>query len=340
MTDPTPVLRLNGRQLFVDLPGAEAIERFPCFGGSCAVFVSGRGPSRGAREAALHAKGLLLRWHTQFSRFDPKSELSRLNGDPRTTVPVSPTMARFVESAVRAAAKTAGLVDPTLVSKIERAGYREDFAAEPLPLSEALASAGRRAPAGPSPESRWHAVTVDHDQLTVTRPPGVRLDSGGLAKGMFGDLLAEELSGHDAFAIEASGDVRFGGAAGLPRRIEVADPLAGSVLHVFELEHGAAATSGIDKRSWIGPDGRPAHHLLDPATGMPAFTGIVQATALAPTGIEAEALSKAALLSGPARATQWLTWGGLSVHDDGTFAVVQPQLERPGPGEGARARQH
>lgn len=71
-------------------------------------------------------------------------------------------------------------------------------------------------------------------------------------------------------------------------------------------------------------DGRPAHHLLNPATGAPVFTGIVQATALAPRATEAEALSKAAILSGPDGAAGWLVHGGLVVYDDGTHRVVDP----------------
>ena len=158
----------------------------------------------------------------------------------------------------------------------------------------------------------------------VTRPPGLRLDSGGVVKGMFGDVLAQELGGHESFAVDAAGDVRIGGAGGLLRPVRVASPFDDSVLHVFELSRGAAATSGIGRRSWLDPKGRPAHHLLDPATGRPAFTGIVQVTALAPSALEAEALSKAALLSGPAGASAWLRHGGVVVYDNGTFNVIEP----------------
>ena len=84
------------------------------------------------------------------------------------------------------------------------------------------------------------------------------------------------------------------------------------------------ATSGIGRRSWLGSDGRPAHHLLDPATGRPAFTGLVQATALAPTALEAEVLAKAALLAGPGAARGWLPHGGALVADDGGRTVVEP----------------
>src|SRR6202008_228049 len=131
--------------------------------------------------------------------------------------------------------------------------------------------------------------------------------------GLFADLLAEELSGE--FALDCGGDVCF---AGRERTIEIADPFGGAPVASLRLSAGALATSGIDRRSWLGADGRLAHHLLDPATGRPAFTGVVQATAVAPTAVEAEWRAKAAVLSGPARAVDWLPHGGVVVLDDRT----------------------
>ncbi len=303
----------------LQFPAVEAIERFPCFGGTCEVLVTGSGPAGTPREAAVRVKRGLLAWHDQFSRFEPDSELSRLNRDPRQTVPVSPVMARFVEAALTAAALTGGLVDPTL------AGYGEHFDLMPVPLRLALALAPRRAPGAPTSTAAWRHVKVDRGARTVTRPPGVRLDSGGIVKGLFGDILAALLRAHESFAVDCAGDVRFGGAGSLLRPVRVASPFDESVLHVFELVRGGVATSGIGKRSWLDSNGRPAHHLLDPATGRPAYTGIVQVTALAPTGVQAEALSKAALLSGGRRARGLLGDGGVIVHDDATFEVIEPR---------------
>jgi thiamine biosynthesis lipoprotein len=302
----------------------EAIERFPCFGGMCTALVIGSGPAGTPRAAARRAKRDLLAWHEQFSRFQPDSELSRINRDRRETIPASPAMTRFVEAALNAAATTAGLVDPTLAGEMDRAGYAKHLDSVPVPLPLALALAPPRAPGGPNPTGAWRQVRVDRRAGTVTRPPGVRLDSGGIVKGMFGDILAAVLGKHESFAVDAAGDVRFGGSGSLLRPIRVANPFDESVLHVFELTRGAVATSGIGKRSWLDSDGRPAHHLLDPATGRPAFTGVVQATALAPTGVQAEALSKAALLSGPDRAPGQLNYGGLVVYEDETFEVIDP----------------
>jgi thiamine biosynthesis lipoprotein len=292
----------------------EHSESFACFGGTCAAFVIG--PD--AAEAVAHAKRQMLAWHDQFTRFDPASELSRLNADPRDAVPVSYLLARLAQIVVGAAELTGGLVDGTLLGAIERAGYRGDLAA-PLPLAVALGMAPPRAPAAGRPGHPWRALSVDG--CVVHRPPGVALDGGGLAKGLFADELAADLAGRGGFAIDCSGDVRVGGPA---RRVHVASPFGVEPLHTFRLADAAIATSGIGRRSWIDATGRPAHHLLDPSTGRPAFTGVVQATAIAPTAVEAEIRAKAALLSGPEAGPSWLRYGGVLVFDDGSHSVTAP----------------
>lgn len=309
---------------------SEAFEEFPCFGGTCTISVQGSGAAGPPSQAVAIARRRLEAWHRQFSRFDAESELCRVNRDPRETVPVSAAMALFIKAALGAAELTDGLVDPTLVGELEQAGYDADLDPYGFSMPGALALAPARRPAAPNPSARWREVILDAGERSVTRPAGVRLDSGGIAKGLVGDVLAAVLDGHDAFAIEASGDVRFGGAAGLLRPVRIASPFDDSTVHTVELVRGAAATSGITRRCWLGRDGRPAHHLLDPATGEPAFTGVAQATALAPTGTQAEALSKAALLSGPDRAVEWLPHGGVIVHDDGSVTVVDPRTTELG----------
>ena len=105
----------------------------------------------------------------------------------------------------------------------------------------------------------------------------------------------------------------------------VEHPLSREHTHSLDLDGGAVATSGLNIRVWRRADGRFAHHLLDPATGEPAWTGLVGATALAPTAAEAETLAKAALLSGPEGARRFLgDHGGLIVHEDGELEPVGP----------------
>lgn len=301
----------------------EAIERFPCFGGQVAVIVAGPGPG-GAAAAAAMARRRLLEWHDAFSRFEPGSELARLNADQRPTVPACAVMRRLVRAIVEAWRVSGGLVDATLVAEIEDAGYRESFRGESVALADALAAAGVRAPARPRPSSRLAEVSVDDRAGTVTRPPGVRFDSGGIAKGLFGDILAELLGRHASFALDCAGDVRVGGAAGVVRPVGVASPFDDSTLYVFELVDGAAATSGIGRRSWLDAAGRPAHHLLDPSSGLAAYTGLVQVTALADRRRGRGA--KAALLRGPREGPAALEHGGVLVDDEGGVRVLGSRL--------------
>lgn len=302
----------------------EATETFECFGSTCTVHVAGRGAFGDAPDAAREAKRRLRAWHQQFSRFELDSELARLNVDSRAAVPVSAIMAALADTVRAVGTLTGGLVDGTLIDEVERAGYDRHYEGESVPLEVALSLAPPRQPAGPSARAGWRQLSLDRSAGTLTRPPGVKLDSGGIAKGLFADALAVELLEYDSFAIDCGGDIRLGGAAGYEREVEVAGPFDGRILHRFRMRDGGVATSGIGRRSWLRPEGRPAHHLIDPATGDPAFTGIVQVTAIAPTGVLAEALSKAALLSGPAGAEPWLTRGGVVVYDDGSHRVVEP----------------
>ena len=304
----------------------ETALRFGCFGAVATVHVGGSSPTHSAEGAAERSRQRLLEVHRSLSRFIPDSELSRLNRSPLTAVAAGPLICSLARAAVAAGRRSGGLVDATQLGPLEQAGYEDSMEeAATLSLELALAAAPPRRPASPDPEARWRTIEVDEHMGTVTRPPGVRLDSGGIAKGLAADLVAASLRAHPTFAVDCAGDIRIGGAAALPRKVLVEDPFGGEPLHELEITHGAVATSGIGRRAWLRPDGSPAHHLLDPGSGQPAFTGIVQITALAPTAQLAEVLAKTALLRGPQSAESELRFGGVLVFDDRSFKVV-PRL--------------
>ena len=167
-------------------------------------------------------------------------------------------------------------------------------------------------------------MVVDDRAGAIRRTPGLELDLGGSVKGWAADLLAARLALYGRCAVDCGGDLRVAAGSGAPWEVRVRHPLTGAVAHTLRVRAGAVATSGIDARLWEREDGDFAHHLIDPATGVPAWTGLVAATALAPTALEAEALAKAALLSGPAAGRRLLRarYGGVLVLDDGTVDPV------------------
>ena len=286
-----------------------------------------------AAEAAERAQRFVHEFDAALSRFKPESELCALNGDERERVPASPLLRRAVAAGIAAAQRSDGLVDPTLVGEIERAGYRDSRAGlAGAPLAEALAEAPPRRAARPNPDSRWRALAVDEEAGEVVRPPGLRFDTGGAGKGLCADLVAASLRGYPRFIVDCGGDIRIGGADALadPYEVYVEHPLSGERAYVLRLGIGGVATSGLNVRVWRGADGRYRHHLLDPASGEPAWTGLVGATALGDTAVEAETLSKVALLSGPEGGRQALAErGGLLVHEGGRVELVGPLAVAP-----------
>ncbi len=320
---------------------AEHDVAFACMGCTFRLLVG----APDAAAAVVAAQAQLAEMDARLSRFRPDSELSRLNADPRTTVPASPLLLATVRAGVWAAQRTGGLVDPTLAGALVRAGYDRSLAgATAGPLRQALLDAPPRRPARPDPSARWRAVRVDEQVATVARPHGLALDSGGVGKGLAADLIAQRLAGHTRFVVDAAGDVRVGGArtAARPHEIDVAHPWEDEPIGTLRIAAGAIATSGIGSRLWVTPGGGHAHHLLDPSSGEPAWTGLVAATALAPTALEAETLAKAALLSGPLGARRWLAeHGGVVVHDDGApewIGPARPQRRTPSDRQPPRLR--
>ena len=264
----------------------------------------------------------------RLTRFDPDSELCRLNADPRPVVPASAALRAAVGAALAGAAATDGLADPTLLGAVVRAGYARSLTGHPrADLRAALAAAPAPAPGRPAAAADWRRVRVDDRAGTIARPPEVRIDLGGSAKGLAADLAAALLAPYGPCAADMGGDVRVHGT----HDVLVAHPLSERSARLLELTDAAVATSGIDRRIWWDGLGRPAHHLLDPATGRPAWTGVLTATARAPSAALAEALAKAAVLAGPERGCELLA----AAHGGVVITMAGDVLDAGDAGRGA-----
>lgn len=254
------------------------------------------------------------------SRFRPDSELSRLNAAGGQPTRVGPLLRDGLQHALRMAAATGGLVDPTVGGALLAAGYDRTFRDLPAP-SGRLTS--------PTALIDWHIdwrdVLVDPDEggAWVTLPPACRLDLGCTGKAWLADTVAAR-----AYAATGSGVlVDLGGdiaVAGPPPQGGwlVALPSASAPVSIGA---GGLATSGRDVRQWMAADG-PAHHLIDPRTGLPAVTGWQTVTVHAASTLEANAASTAAMVLGP-DAPEWLAGLGLAarlVPRSGAPALVGP----------------
>jgi thiamine biosynthesis lipoprotein len=302
----------NGR-LVIRVAPANADATFRALGTDVRLIAEGLN----AHSAVAGARDALLDYHRRLSRFLPDSELCALNADARAVVPASPLLRAAVRAGLWAAEQSHGLVDPCLLDALESAGYVDSFesGAPPPPPSGPVRAAGA------DPAQRWRSVLVDERTGTITRPPGLRLDLGGSGKGHAADLVSRRFAGLRDWVVDCGGDILVGGR----REIEIAHPLRPEPAVRIAVMDGAVATSSVVARAWLNDDGRRAHHLLDPSSGDPVWTGLLSATALAPTTLHAETLAKIALLRGPIGAREVLAQrGGLVVHETGDVETIGP----------------
>ncbi len=294
---------------------------FRGMGTEIALAVWPRAGETEAAEAALWAEvGFLRDAEALLSRFQPDSEISRLNGGSGRPMRVSALTFAAVRVALAAAAASGGLFDPTVYRALLAAGYDRSWTAlsgQPI----------RPATAPPWQAGRWREVRLDVAAQTVALPRGVGLDLGGIAKGWLADQVVERLHAFGPALADLGGDIAV---RGLPPdapawAIDVDGP-AGEYLGTVRLsEDQAIATSGITRRRWQTAAGE-RHHLIDPRTGAPALTDLLSVTVVAPAAAEAEVAAKGVLLLGSelGRAALALApeYAGLLVRRDGRLLSV------------------
>ena len=294
---------------------------------------AGHGAGRGGRRAGRGASSKTSTRRSPAS--SPSSELCALNADPRERVPASELLRRAVEAGVCAAERSGGLVDPTLVGEIEGAGYVASRAGMAgLPLGEALPRrrrAGRRSPQPGAALARLRGRRRGGGD----RPPARACAStpAAPARASPPTCVAASLRGYSRFIVDCGGDIRIGGADALvhPYEVFVEHPITGDRAHVLRLGSGGVATSGHQRadlarrrRPLRAPPARPGDAASRPG---PAWSAPPRS---ATPPLEAETLSKAALLSGPEGGRELLAErGGLLVHDSGRVELVGPLAVAP-----------
>lgn len=244
-------------------------------------------------DVAQAALAELRRVERALSRFDDASDLSELNrAAGRGPRRIGPDLAVVLEAAEGFRSSTGGAFDPAVEPLMRAWGFH---AARTRPPSAAeLAEA----------TDAVHAALVSIRGRSAALGSGTtQLDLGGIGVGYGLDRMALVLrrAGIRRAFLDVSGDCL---AIGAPPGetgwlVELVDPARpGGVSGRTRLRDGALATSAntVSVIRW----GRAVRgHVMNPATGYPAGA-LVQATVLARTGLEADALSTAMLVA-PAR---------------------------------------
>ena len=267
----------------VSAPSRVSVDR-PMMGGRVLVHLQDDLPPLLLELAAGRALDRISAWASRLTRFSATSELSRLNADARDEVPVGPTMTAVLDWARVAEARTDDRVDIAMLD------------------ARLAAEEGRPANLPARVARRWSLGRTARGAV-VRRQPGVRFDLDGVAKGWLADRALALTTARTAL-VDADGDIAARLAPGAELHVGIADPRSDEeLLGTVRLAGGTAgrtfglATSGTTVHAWWHA-GELAHHLVDPSTGRPAVTDLVQATVLAATARDAEVLAKAAIIAG------------------------------------------
>ncbi len=258
-----------------------------------ALTLAGASPAQ-ARAAADAAFTEIARLEGLLSEWRPGSEISRINAAAgQAAVAVGPEVFEVVRTGRALGEATRGAFDITWAAL---RGLWDFKAALPrLPTHSALAAAVAHID--------YRQVILDPTARTVRLArPGMAVGLGGIAKGYAIDRAAQILraKGLTAFIVDGGGDLYLAGekAPGVPWRVGVRHPRADRLLSQVAAGDAAVVSSG-DYERFFELGGRRYHHILDPATGLPADRSVA-VTVQAPTAMRADALATALFVLGPA----------------------------------------
>ena len=241
-------------------------------GTSCSLFAAGLSTIE-LLKAEFWVRALAAR----LTRFDERSELARFNRSAGAWVPVSAELEALLHESLRAHEVSGGLVNVAVLPSMLAVGYTRPLSHGP---TAAALEAVHPAPLLPS------VLEVELGRALLAS--GVGIDLGGIAKGWMADRLSEQLGAN--VLVNLGGDLRArgDGPAGAGWPVSLGDAT------ILLSGHGAA-TSSVLRRRW----GDGLHHLIDPRTGRPASSGLVEVSVVAAAAVDAEIVAKTALIGGP-----------------------------------------
>lgn len=242
-----------------------------------------------SREAAGVVFPEMKRIERLLSKYDPDSEVSRLNKEG--FLEASPETVFILKKAKEFCEASGGAFDVTVAPLLDLWGFTDRRFRRPnqKEIDRALALVGSE------------KIIIDESKNMVKfKVPGMKIDLGGIAKGYALDCAARRLKekGITDCLINAGGQIYcIGNGKGRPWKIAIKDPRRQGVCGYIEVRNGSVSTSG-DYEQYFTEEGRRFSHIFDPRSGYPVETDILSATISAPDGLTADALSTAVFVMG------------------------------------------
>ena len=287
-------------------------------------------------EAALErAQNRIRELESLWSVTEEHSEIYAANHSGGNPVAVSKDTAELVRYALDMAERTNGALEPTLYPVLTAWGFTTDRFQ--IPEREEIHRLLERVD--------YARVSLQGSALTV--PDGIQLDLGAVDKGYAADETAAILreNGVNSALLDFGGNILTIGAKpdGSPWRVGVRDPDSEGNLGVLELNGQGVSVSGGYEKYFIGENGERYWHILDPATGAPARSGLVQTAIVSGESKLCDALSTALFVMGLDDAVQYWRehqdFEMILLAEDRTIYVTEGLSGAFSPGTGQEGRE-
>jgi len=223
------------------------------------------------------------------SKYIESSEISRLNLLGR--LKVSPDTFYIIKKSKEFWQVTGGSFDITVGPLVDLWGFKNRQYTVPAEkkINSALKLIGSD-----------KIILRERDLLVELKLPGMKIDLGGIAKGYALDQAVKKLKENkiNSCLINAGGQIyALGERSGQPWKIGIKRGRGSDLSERLEIRNQSVSTSG-DYEQFFSRDGKRYSHILDPKTGYPACSGVISVTVVAPSGINADALSTSAFILG------------------------------------------
>ena len=285
-----------------------------------------------AEQAVSEAETEIKRLDQLWNVTNQKSEIAVLN--QQGTASVSKETAEVIRTAVSLNRDTDGAFDITVYPLVDAWGFvtkkfRVPSETEIKKLLKNVDSGGIRI----GKKSKVSSGTV-----RIQLRKGVQIDLGGIAKGYTSAKIMKIFQKYGC----SSGVVSLGGNVQTDKKkpdgsdwrvgVENPDQTVGQLknqeyLGTLHVADQAVITSGGYER-YFEKNGKKYHHILDPATGYPAESGLISVTIVSSDGTRADGLSTSLFVMGKKKAlAYWKAhadqFEAILVSEDGSITVTE-----------------
>lgn len=224
------------------------------------------------------------RYERLFSRTLEHSDVSLLNTHSNSFVKVDDETFNLVKLALYYCDESKGFFDISIGSVSSLWDFHTGLIPNAQDLKQALDLVN------------YKLIVMDekNKQIKLAKK-GMQIDLGGIAKGYIADKLNEMLiaMGIENFLINLGGNIYAHGqkANGDAWRIGIMNPKEQNKnLAAFTLHNASSVSSGTYERGFTR-DSKRYHHILNPKTGYPVDTDVVEASLICKKSIDAEGYS-------------------------------------------------